>query len=193
MTRRQCPVALNVAVLFFLIAAGRATAQITATVFVPGNTLGDFGNPSVEGNQPYVTGIVATGPGTIVVTYLSGMVTDCCPDISTGPNGTTWNFGTQQAALQESSGIAGGTIEDFDALIGVFVPQSRVQAPGFSPVDGTKDLVRVGLLPSALFFIGTGKTLVVPEAGTLFLGINDDNAASNGGGYNVSITFTPAP
>ena len=183
--------ALSAAVLFFLIAAGTATAQTTATVFVAGNTLGDFGNPSVDGNQPYVTGIVATGPGTIVITYLSGTVTDG-PDVNTGPDGTTWDFGTQQAALQEASGISGGTIDNFDALIGIFVPQSRVQAPGFSPVDGTKDLVRVGLLPSTLFFIGTGKRLSVSGAGTLFLGINDDNAASNGGGYNVLITFTPA-
>jgi hypothetical protein len=29
-------------------------------------------------------------------------------------------------------------------------------------------------------------------AWTLFLGINDDNAAGNGGGHNVLITFTPA-
>ena len=42
-------------------------------------------------------------------------------------------------------------------------------------MDGTKDLVRAGLLPSTLFFIGTGKRLSVSEAGTLFLGINDDN------------------
>jgi hypothetical protein len=59
-------------------------------------------------------------------------------------------------------------------------------------VDGTKDHVGVGLLPSSLFFIGTSKRLSVSQAGTLFLGINDDNAAGNGGGYNVLITFTPA-
>jgi hypothetical protein len=38
----------------------------------------------VDGNQPYVTGIVATGPGTIVVTYLSGTVT-AGPTINTAP------------------------------------------------------------------------------------------------------------
>lgn len=52
---------------------------------------------------------------------------------------------------------------------------------------------RIGLLPSALFFIGTGTTFHSAQAGTLFLSINDDNAVTNGGGYNVSITFTPAP
>jgi hypothetical protein len=157
MTKSQRSVALTAGVLFFLIAVGTSPAQTTATVFIPGNTLGDFGNPSVDGNQPYVTGIVATGPGTIAITYLSGLVTDCCPDFSTGPDGAIWNFGTGQSALQEALGIAGGTIDNVDALIGIFVPQSRVQATGFSPVDGTKDRVGVGLLPSALFFIGTSK------------------------------------
>jgi hypothetical protein len=176
-----------------LLASSVAFGQTTATVFVPGNTLGDFGSPSVEGNQPYVTGVVATGPGTIVVTYLSGEVTDCCPNFSTGPNGTPFDFGTAQSPLQETAGIAGGTVGDTDALIGIFVPKLRTQATGFKAVDGTKDLAGVGLLPSALFFIGTGKALTVSEAGTLFLGINDCNAdGGNGGGYNVSITFTPA-
>ncbi len=176
-----------------LLASSTAAGQTTATVFVPGNTLGDFGNPSVDGNQPYVTGIVATGPGKIVISYLSGEVTDCCPDFSTGPDGTPFYFGTGQSALQEAAGISGGTVTNTDALIGIFAPQYRVQAPGFKAVDGAKNLARVGLLPSALFFIGSAKAITVLEAGTLFLGINDDNAASNGGGYNVSITFTPLP
>ncbi len=175
-----------------LLASGSVSGQTnkSATVFVPGNTLGGFGNPSVAGNQPYVTGIVATGPGIIVVTYLSGTVTDCCPDFTTGPDGISFDFGTTQAPLQEARGIAGGTVGATDALIGIFVPKSRVERSGFTPVDGTKDLVRIGLLPSALFFIGTGRTFTVPEAGTLFLGINDDNGDTNGGGYSVSVTFT---
>lgn len=88
--------------------------------------------------------------------------------------------------------MAGGIVANLDSLIGIFVRQSRL-AEGFTAIDGTKDLTRIGLLPSSLFFIGTGTTLHVAQAGTLFLGINDDNAASNGGGYNVAITFTPAP
>jgi hypothetical protein len=79
--------------------------------------------------------------------------------------------------------------------------QSRVRAQGFKPVDGTKSVASVGFVPSALSFIGTGKTLTVLEAGTLFLGINDhdtannaaSNAASNIGSYNVSIVCKPAP
>jgi hypothetical protein len=190
--KSQRSVALGAAVLLVLTAAVGASAQTTNTVFVPGNTLVDFGNPSVSGNQPYVTGIVAAGPGTIVVTYLSGTVTDCCPAFTTGPDGTVFNYTGIQSPLQEAAGIAGGTIKNADALIGIFVPQSRVQAEGFKAVDGSKNIAAVGLVPSNLFFIGTGKALKVRGPGILFLGINDVNAATNEGGYNVSITFTPA-
>jgi hypothetical protein len=60
-------------------------------------------------------------------------------------------------------------------------------------VDGTKRLAPVGLIPSHLFFIGSQKTIKVNRAGTLFLGINDSNGATNQGGFTVSVTFTPAP
>jgi hypothetical protein len=125
------------------------------------------------------------------VTYLSGTVTDG-PTVDTGPNGATWNMASGQTPLQEAVGVSSGVVENLDALIGTFIPQSRALAEGFTAIDGTKDVSRVGLLSSALFFIGTGRTFPVAEAGTLFLGINDDNAATNGGGYSVSITFTPA-
>jgi hypothetical protein len=54
MTRRQLARALGAAALLSLVAAGTAAAQ-TATVFVPENTLGSFGDPSVDGDQAYVT------------------------------------------------------------------------------------------------------------------------------------------
>jgi hypothetical protein len=79
-------------------------------------------------------------------------------------------------------------ITNLDALIGVFVPQSRVQKTGFSPIDGTKGVAKVGIMPCNLFFIGTGKTFPVSEAGTLYLGINDWYVGDNGGGFNVTVT-----
>ncbi len=177
-----------------LLASGTVAAQTTATVFVPGNTLGDFGNPSVDGNQPYVTGIVATGPGKVVISYLSGEVTDCCLDFSTGTRRDAVLLWNRPISPSRSIGnLRRHVVTHTDALIGIFVPRYRVEAPGFKAVDGAKNIARVGLLPSDLFFIGTAKTITVLEAGTLFLGINDDNAASNGGGYNVLITFTPVP
>ena len=74
------------------------------------------------------------------------------------------------------------------ALIGVFVPQSKVQKAGFSALDGTKNVTRVCIMPDELFFIGTGKAFSVREPGTLFLGVNDCVAGDNGGGFNVTVT-----
>jgi len=192
MTISQRSVAINVAALLFLIAAGTANAQDSVNVTVPGNTLGGFGNPSIDNSEPFVAALAVNGPGTITVSYLNGLVTDCCPDFSAGPNGVSFDGGTTQTPLQESIGVAGGIDPHTDALIGEFVSRGRTLATGFSAVDGTKDKVRVGLLPADLFFIGTGRTFPVTEAGTLFLGINDSNGQSNGGAFTVLVTFTPA-
>jgi hypothetical protein len=78
-------------------------------------------------------------------------------------------------------------VKNMDALIGVFVRQSRVQRKGFMALDGTKAVAPVGIMPNGLFFIGTGKTFWVKGAGTLFLGINDIWAGDNGGGFIVTV------
>ena len=189
MNRTQAVVIIGTAV--FLSVAVTASAQNSANVTIPGNTLGGFGNPSIDNSEPFVAALAVNGPGTITVSYLSGLVTDCCPDFSAGPNGIILDGGTTQTPLQESIGVAGGIDPHTDALIGEFVLRGRTLAAGFSAVDGTKDKVRVGLLPADLFFIGTGKTFPVIEAGTLFLGINDSNGQSNGGAFIVSVTFRP--
>ena len=168
-----------------------ASAQNSVNVTVPGNATGSFGNPT-NGSEPYVPALAVAGPGTITISYLSGLVTDCCPDFSTGPNGTPFYFASTQSPLEEANGVSGGTIADLDALIGEFVPKGRTLAEGFMAVDGTKDIARIGLLPARLVFIGTGKTISVTEAGTLFLGINDDQATGNGGEFTVAVTFTPS-
>jgi len=137
---------------------------------------------------PLVPAITATGPGTITVTYISGTVTDAY-GVNTGPNGVPITEPAGWALpLQERAGLGGGTIKTLDALIGVFVPATRVNRAGFAAVDGTKALAAVGIMPGGLVFIGTGKTFHVKEAGTLFLGINDQIMGDNGGGFTVSVT-----
>jgi len=174
-----------------LAAVAAACAQnspaITVNVVVPGNTLGNFGNPSCC-SEPYIPALAAPGPGTITVSYISGTVTDS-DGIDTGPNGVYWNVTGNQFPLQEALGFAGGPVNNLDALIGVFVPQSRISLPGFTATDGAKNNTPVGIPPCGLVFIGTGHTFKVREAGTLFLGINDDNGQSNGGAFTVSVTF----
>ncbi len=171
-------------VLVLLVAATTAAAQ--TTVFVPGNASGCFGSPADE-CIPLVSAFTVSGPGTITVTYVSGTVTDA-GGVNTGPDGVPWSTTGAQTPLQESVGVTGESTAKLDSLIGVFVPQSRVQRAGFSPVDGTKAVARVGIMPGGLFFIGTGKTFSVGGAGTLFLGINDWYVGDNGGGFTVTVT-----
>ena len=185
-TKALCPsAALMLTLLVLTLAATPAAAQ--TNVFVPGTASGYFGNPQ-DNAVPFVSALTVSGPGTITVTYVSGTVTDCC-GINTGPNGVTFTCPVQcQWPLQEAQGVAGRTTTREDALIGVFVPQSRVQRPGFTAIDGTKDATKVGIRPGGLFFIGTVKTFSVTQAGTLFLGINDITTSDNGGGFNVTVS-----
>ncbi len=105
-----------------------------------------------------------------------------------GPNGGSCPNGCAQLPLEEAKGVFLGPIGRLDALIGVFVPASRVNRSGFAAVDGTKGVATVGIMPNKLFFIGKSKTFPVTEAGTLYLGINDNYVGDNGGGFNVTVT-----
>ncbi len=181
---RACA-ALTLTLLALSVAATTTAAQ---NVFVPGNASGFFGNSADQAN-PLVLALTVNGPGTITVTYVSGTVTWDSNGDTTGPDGTA--CGTckgNQTPLNEAHGIGLGKIEKLAALIGVFVPQSRVQSKGFKAIDGTKDATKVGIIPNGLLFIGTGKTFPVKEAGTLFLGINDYHVSENSGGFNVTVS-----
>jgi hypothetical protein len=172
------------AVVVPIVAATTSAAQ--TQVFVPGNTNGCFGN-AVDECIPLVAAFTASRPGKITVTYVSGTVTDA-GGINTGPDGVPWIDPRFQIPLQEKFGVWFKKMTRLDGLIGVFVPQSRVQRKGFRALDGTKGVTRVGIMPDGIFFIGTGKTFRVNEAGTLFLGINDCWVSDNGGGFKVTVT-----
>jgi len=171
-------------VLLLFVAAATMAAPTQTQVFVPGNASGYFGNPADQ-LVPLVPAITVNGPGTITVTYVSGTVN--IGGVEVGPTGIT-QHNCPQAPLQEAKGIAGGTCNYVGGLIGVFVSQSRVGYSGFNAVDGTKDATRVGVMPGGLFFIGEGKTFDAKQAGTLFLGINDEHVSDNSGGFNVEVT-----
>jgi len=183
-TAAFCPTAALLLIVFLILAAPTAAAQVQ--VFVPGNTNGCFGNP-VDECVPLVSALSVSGPGKINVTYVSGTVTDAGV-VNTGPDGVPWTDPRFQIPLQEKLGVWLWRMSHLDGLIGVFVPQSRVQRKGFSAIDGTKGLTRVGIMPDGLFLIGTDKTFPVSEPGTLFLGINDCWVGDNGGGFTVMVT-----
>jgi len=176
----------SVLALFTLLVAVSTVTHAQVTVFVPGKASGDFGNP-VATLVPFVSALTVTAPGTIQITYLSGMV-QFGIGLFTGPNGASWDLGQVQTPLQEAKGVANGHVNNLAALIGVFVPTSRVETPGFKAIDGTKNLTPAGIVPSTLFFIGTSKTINVHGPGTLFLGINDEGVEDNGGGFTVQVT-----
>jgi hypothetical protein len=178
-----------VLVLFLATATMAASAQ--TTVFVPGNASGYFGEP-VNDMVPLVQAIAVSGPATITITYVSGTV-DFGTGVQVGPNGGTYVAANYQLPLQEATGTAPRlAARNIAALMGVFVPQSRVQLGGFSAIDGTKNAVRAGIMPDGLFFVGESKTVTVKEPGTLFLGINDSGVADNSGGFTVQVTSSTA-
>ncbi len=172
--------------LMAVLATGTAVAG-SATVIVPGNATGGFGNPA-SGYVNLVPALVVKGPGTIQISYKSGIVTDA-GGVFSGPYGVPWTESNYlQFPLQETIGTQSNTWKNLDALIGAFVPASTTAIPGFAPVDGTKQLAHVGISPNALFFVGAYTTVEVSGPGTLFLGINDPIVGDNGGSYTVSVT-----
>lgn len=181
---------LTAAFAIALAAATPVPAFSQTQVFVPGNASAFFGN-GADIQVEYVPAVTVQGPATITVSYVSGTVIDA-GGVNTGPNGTTWDTQGGQSPLQEAQGISGGTIQNLDALIGSFVPASTINNPEvFSPLDGTKDVAPVGIMPDSLFFIGEGITYSATEAGTLYLGINDWWVGDNSGGYTVQVSATP--
>ncbi len=183
-----CPSAALMLTLLALTVAATTTAAQTR-VYVPGKASGYFG--SSDEVNPLVPALTVNGPGKITVTYASGRVTwDGGRGDSTGPNGVFCRWcPLQQWPLQEALGL-GLTKKNMRvaALMGVFVPQSRVQSEGFKAIDGTKNATPLGIMPKDLFFIGTGKTFRVTQAGTLFLGINDSVVGDNSGGFHVTVS-----
>ncbi len=179
----KAAVLTSLTILVLIAAATSAAAQ--TQVYVPGNASGFFGNPA-DIQVPMVAALTVSGPGTITVTYVSGMVNYGWG--LSGPKGVPIDSGWDvQFPLQEAIGVTAPTATRVAALIGVFVPQSRVQEAGFSALDGTKNVTPFGIMPGGLFFIGTGKTFSVHEAGTLFLGINDCGVGDNSGGFTVTV------
>ena len=177
-------------IALFLCLGGVLAARAQVQVFVPANASGHFGIPSDQ-VIPLVPALVVNGPGTVTVTYVSGLVTWDSMGDSTGPEGSTCNSGCakMQFPLHEARGLGQmSTANNVGALMGVFVPESRASLAGFTAIDGTKNATRVGILPNTLFLIGTSKSFDVPGAGTIFLGINDTLVFDNSGGFTVEVS-----
>src|SRR5260370_17070463 len=83
--------------------------QVTASVFVPSNASGSFGNPLGSGGAPLVSALTVTGPATITVTYVSGTITDA-GGVNTRPNGDTCNTAAAHTPLHDQQAVSRGSL-----------------------------------------------------------------------------------
>jgi hypothetical protein len=133
-----------VLLLVALAAASTIAANAQTQIFVPGNASGYFGNP-VDQFVPLVSAFAVSGAGTITVTYVSGTV-DVGGDHMVGPNGFgPWPAAGSQYPLQEARGVTTRAAICIGALIGVFVPATKVNHSSFIAIDGTKNAAPVGI------------------------------------------------
>jgi len=195
---KGCVMVVVLGAITSIATAPWARGQVeTATVTVPGNASGYFGSNSGGGNTspvvPLIPAVSVSGPSTITIKYLSGYVTDCCGYDQVGPEGFSYDATGAQTPLQEASAFSGGTVPNLDALMGTFVSQARLNRSDFKPVDGAKAIAPAAIAADLLFFIGEGKTIQTPGAGTLYLGINDWYVGDNGGEFVVQVKATPPP
>jgi hypothetical protein len=179
------------AIVMGLIGSGSAGAVICT---VPATATGSFGNPNTAGSTPLIPCITISERGTIVI-RASGTWSYAAGE-SNAANGTCYTppFTIGQIPLQEAAGV-GGSVQSctIGALIGAFVPRSTVNNPDFKPVDGTKNLVAVGINPNMLFFVGVYSAFEANGPGTLYLGMNDGYAADNSGSLSVSALLNAVP
>ena len=200
--------AAAVAVIGLLCTVGLFSTSVLAQVVdVDAKATGEFGghpDVSVPIVLDMVPGFVFSGPGAIRITA-SGTI-DLTPNLSfpVGQNvppdgqgllnrlilGAADRYLPLEEALVDASGTGAlpPNISGGGALMGAFVPQAIVNAPGFLAKDD--DFPNGGISSDSLFFIGSGPfdfTATIP--GTLFLGINDVRANNNSGSFEVTINI----
>lgn len=133
------------------------------TLIVPSKATSDF-----------VKAITVSSPSLIQLTATGKISSGAVKNIT--PKGASKNLATCQnqflachpLSLHKSAGVDFKTVSDFGALIGYFVPASTQH-------------------PSTMFFVGNYNEYVATEAGSLFLGINENDATDNTGNFSVQV------
>ncbi len=77
-------------------------------------------------------------------------------------------------------------MENNGVLFGAFVPESKVNTPGFRPIN--EDFPDGGISSDSLFLIGSGLDFTANEPGTLFVGVNDSRPGNNSGSFSVTVS-----
>lgn len=134
------------------------------TIVVPSKATTDF-----------VNAMTVTTPSLIQLTATGKISSGTVKNIT--PKGVSKNLTTCQnqflachpLPLHKSVGVDFKTVSDFGALVGYFVPEATQH-------------------PTPLFFVGNYTEYVASEAGSLFLGINENDATDNTGSFSVQVT-----
>jgi predicted secreted protein len=140
-----------------------ATSVQSKTITIPSKATTDF-----------VKAMTVTTPSLIQLTATGKISSGAVKNIT--PKGVSKTLTTCQnqflachpLPLHKSAGVDFKTVPDFGALIGYFVPESTQH-------------------PTLLFFVGNYTEYVASEAGSLFLGINENDAADNTGNFSVQV------
>lgn len=148
------------------------------------------------GSLGLVEAFVFTSPSTVRI-EVEGKI-DLHPSypraMGIGPDGMSWRRGGtgNYTPLEEATVDSRGTnalpmtISSSGALFGVFVPASKVAAPGFRAFND--DFPGGGISPADLFLIGSELDFTASEPGTLYVGINDARPRNNSGHFLVTVS-----
>jgi len=180
--RRSVPL---VAAIF--VALGIANAD----VIVPGKASGGFGSPSDQMN-PLIPALTVAGPAVIQITA-TGCLTDVVGPACITPDGFSFTGNSAELTpLQEAGVFPPPTDPRTDGLMDALVPATIANQPTFQAIDSRNPACHPGpcIDPGLLSPIGTNNFLIVQQAGTLFLGIDDFIIGDNGGRFDVSLRAT---
>ena len=189
-----------------LVAFGAGAAG-AVEVTVDAQVNGSFGFHPAGANEglDMVQGYVFDGPTTVsisasgTVLLFPGAGLENVPpdgvDFDGGAIGLTRVTNLGYTPLEEAEVDAGSDFTTFStilfdsgALVGAFVPEATVNSAGFEAKDD--DFGFPGISSDQLFLIGAGPfEFTATEAGTLFLGLNDNRPLNNEREFQVSISL----
>lgn len=186
------------ATLWLLLGLGQTSEASPITITVDGRANGLFGDGG--GRQarglPLAPGVLLSAGATVLINA-RGTV-DAGTGVPFGPNGATSPLGTGGSNLSTYNPVeeqfvddgslalprpTGSVIQNNIGLFAAFLPQSTVEASGFTATDED----RGGSVASDALFV-LGSTFTATFAGYLYFGVNDWYATNNSGAFYVDIS-----
>lgn len=183
------------ATLAFLTLGGGAASAASIDFTVFSKTNGRFGVWELGGVAmalgPQLSAgevITISATGTISLGEIYHTVTADGVDVdSSSGHVSTWEYTPlEEAGVDANPTLANATLmPGLGALMGAFIPQTTVDAPGFTALDTD---VGGDIQSSDLFLVGSSLVFTAGYDGTLFFGINEGYVANNTGSHIVTVT-----